>query len=135
MKGTGRKESVHDVSVGEWIVAGISTLIVLTMIGFLVRHLIVDGKTPPDVHVHVVGEVLQASNGFVIEFEARNTGEKTAAAVDIEGALFDGTEEVERSHVTIDYVPEKGRRSGALQFRNDPRRYRLELRASGFMVP
>ena len=95
MKGTGRKESVQDVSVGEWIVAAISTLIVLAMIGFLVRNVVADGKGLPDVQVHAVGEVLQATNGFIVEFEARNTGETTAAAVDVEGVLFDGAEEVD----------------------------------------
>ena len=135
MRGTGRKESVQEVSLGEWIVAGISALIVLTMIVFLVSHVVANEKGLPNVSVVAVGGVLQASGGFLVEFEARNTGEKTAAAVAVEGVLLDGTEEVERSSVTIDYVPERGRATGALQFQNDPRRYRMVLKAAGFIVP
>jgi uncharacterized protein (TIGR02588 family) len=42
---------------------------------------------------------------------------------------------VERSEATIDFVPARSSRHGGLVFKNDPRRYRMEVRPVGFDRP
>lgn len=118
----------------EWAVAVASALVVLAAIGFLVYGAVTGAGTPPEIRVRVE-RIVPQPHGFVVEFRARNTGGTTAAGVPIRGRLLGAEGEVESAETTIDYVPPESERRGGLFFQNDPRRYRVEIRAEGYDVP
>ena len=53
----------------------------------------------------------------------------------MEGELREGTESVETSNTTIEYVPAHSERKGGLFFTSDPRQYVLRLQAKGYEKP
>ncbi|HEX2248993.1 MAG TPA: hypothetical protein VHH32_01510 [Gemmatimonadales bacterium] len=118
----------------EWIVAAVSALLVLGVIGFLLYDGVVSPKTPPDVRVEV-DSIQQAGPGFLVILRARNDGHNTAADVIIEGELMADSGRVETSETTIDYVPAGGEQRAGLYFTRDPRRLKLRLRAHGYRDP
>jgi uncharacterized protein (TIGR02588 family) len=118
----------------EWIVAAVSALLVLGVIGFLVYDGVVSPKTPPDVRVEV-DSIQQAGPGFLVILRARNNGHNTAADVIIEGELMADSGRVEASETTIDYVPAGGEQRAGLYFTRDPRSLKLRVRAHGYRDP
>jgi uncharacterized protein (TIGR02588 family) len=122
------------MSTLEWIVAAVSTLVVLGAIGLLLREAFGEPDTPPEIQI-AVEEIVQTSSGYVVEFWAENRGSTTAASLAIEGELLQDTVSVETSSVTIDYVPGEARRKAGLFFSSDPRRYTLDIKAKGYDEP
>jgi uncharacterized protein (TIGR02588 family) len=122
--------------VSEWVVAGISTLLVLGVVAFLLYDAITSPATLPEIRV-VVDSVVATRTSFIAHFTAQNLGGSTAAGVRISGVLraAGDTAAVERSTATLDFVPASSNRRGGLFFTHDPRRYRLTVRAEGFNLP
>lgn len=118
----------------EWLVAALSALLVLGTIAFLLHAALGSPATPPRITIQV-DSVVRAGPGWLVEFRARNDGETTAAGLVVEGELRAGTGPVEKSQVTIDYVPARGVRRGGLFFTEDPRRHRLRIRPLGYDRP
>jgi len=118
----------------EWVVAGLSLLLVLGVAAFLLRDAFSKPPSPPRITFEV-DSVVRAGRGWLVEFRARNQGRTTAAGVEVEGELLADTGSVETSAVTIDYVPAGGSTGAGLFFSSDPRRYRLELRPKGYDRP
>jgi uncharacterized protein (TIGR02588 family) len=118
----------------EWIVGGVSAVVVVGMIGFILYQALAAGVLRPELTV-VADGIVPTAGGFVVEFRAVNSGNATAAAVKVEGRLSSGERTVEASEVTLDYVPRRSEQKGGLIFRNDPRQYRLEMDAKGYMEP
>ncbi|HEX2210823.1 MAG TPA: TIGR02588 family protein [Longimicrobium sp.] len=118
----------------EWVAAAVSTALVLAVVGYLLYDAVGRPRTPPAVVVAADG-VLHSGGVWLVEFRATNRGYETAAAVRIEGELMRGDSAVETSEAVLDYVPGRSVRYGGLFFRNDPRAYRLELRALGYQEP
>lgn len=121
-------------SVTEWVVAGISSVALLAVLSYLV----VDGLSTSDGTARIVVlplAVAVTEGGYVVEFAAENRAEKSVAAVEIKGELRNGDEVVEESSATLDYVPQKSQRKGALIFSRDPEAYDLRLFASGYSEP
>lgn len=118
----------------EWIVASVSALLVLGVIGFLAYNGVVSPKTPPDVRIEI-DSIQPAGPGFLVIFRARNSGHNTAADVIIEGELMADGGRVETSETTIDYVPAGGEQRAGLYFTHDPRRLKLRVRAKGYRDP
>jgi uncharacterized protein (TIGR02588 family) len=121
-------------STAEWIVAAVSALLVLGVIGFLVYDGVRSADTPPDVTIEL-DSIQPAGPGYLVLFRARNGGRSTAADVIIEGELMADSGRVEASETTIDYVPPGGLERGGLYFTRDPRRLKLRLRAQGYRDP
>jgi uncharacterized protein (TIGR02588 family) len=119
----------------EWAAAGVGLLLLLTMLAIIGMEA-VGGETeaPPAVTV-AAGRIVAASGGYVVEIEAGNSSGAAAAAVQVEGALMAGDAAIETSSLTFDYLPGHSRRKGGLFFTQDPRRYRLDLRALGYQEP
>lgn len=113
----------------EWIASAVGLLLILGVMGVIARNAF-DGGTEatPDIAVSVIG-AQRTSNGFLVEFEARNRSPVTAAQVTIEGALPGG----ETSTATIDYVPGHSVRRGGLLFTSAPRG--VALRPLGYQDP
>jgi uncharacterized protein (TIGR02588 family) len=133
-KGKAPIRGAPSTSTAEWIVAAVSALLVLGVIGFLVYDGMVSPQTPPDVRVEV-DSIQQAGPGFLVLLRARNEGHNTAADVIVEGELMGDSGPVETSETTIDYVPAGGQQRAGLYFTRDPRSLELRLRAHGYRDP
>lgn len=117
----------------EWVAAVVSALIVLGAAGFLVHEGLTEPGTPPRVTL-TVDSVVAAGGGFLVEFQARNDGGRTAGGLTVEGEVRAGGE-TETSEVTIDYLPAEGVQRGGLYFTLDPRSGELRLRPRGYKRP
>jgi uncharacterized protein (TIGR02588 family) len=124
----------NPVSPWEWVAAGVSALLVLGVVGIMLHEGLDAPSTPPLIDVRV-DSVIAVSGGYLVEFTAHNSGQSTAAGVTIEGELKADTGAVEKSGVTIDYVPAEAHRKGGLYFSKNPRQYRLEIRPRGYDRP
>jgi uncharacterized protein (TIGR02588 family) len=133
-EGTAPSSKAPDTSATEWIVAGLSAALVLGVLAFLLYDGVRRPSTPPDITI-AVDSIQRAGPGYVVLFQARNGGRSTAADVVVEGELVANTGQVETSQTTIDYVPAGGFQRAGLYFSQDPRRFRLRLRAHGYREP
>ena len=79
--------------------------------------------------------VTPAAQNYVVTVRLTNDSGRTAAAVQVEGVLKRGEEEVETSIATVDYVPGHSEAKGGLVFTEDPRAHQLELRVTGYEHP
>jgi uncharacterized protein (TIGR02588 family) len=118
----------------EWVVAGISALLVLGVAAFLLYDALARPETPPRITLEV-DTIVPAGGGYLVEFRARNRGQATAAGLVVEGVIRSDTGTVEKSQVTISYVPAQGSRQAGLIFTRDPRAGRLEMRPLGYDRP
>lgn len=132
--GGGSGGSGSETSASEWIVAALSAVLVLGAIGFMLYEAASEPASPPDIIIQV-DSIVRTGTGYVVEFEARNRGQTTAAGLTISGELRSDTGTVATSDVTIDYVPADGTRRGGLFFSENPRLYRLEIRPEGYDRP
>lgn len=132
--GTEEKQKKNETSPWEWVLAGISTLLVLAVIGFMGYQALVQPDTSPNISIQQ-DEIRPVASGYLVQFRARNTGHTTAQSLTVEGELRSDTGKIETSQATLDYVPASATRKGGLFFRNDPTRYHLELRPKGYDVP
>lgn len=117
----------------EWVAAIVSLLLVAAAIGYL----LVDAtrpQTPPHVVVRV-DTIIAQPGGFLLEFEARNLGSRTAADVRVEGTIDGGSAGPESSDATMDFLPGESSRRGGLFFSEDPRVHPVELRVIGYQRP
>jgi uncharacterized protein (TIGR02588 family) len=119
----------------ELLSAAIGVVITAGMFGFLAMEAVRQRNgLPPMMTVEPVAIV--AANGiYAVEVDVRNIARKTGANVRIEGSLKQGDATVETSIATVDYVPGGSNRSAGLLFTEDPRKYRLELRVTGYERP
>jgi uncharacterized protein (TIGR02588 family) len=132
--GSQKQQQDNGIPIWEWIVAAIGLVLVASVIGFLFYEAIVGSRLPPDVKLSV-DSVVQTSNGYLAKITAVNEGGITAAGVIIEGELRRGTEPVERSWTTIDYLPPRSAQRGGLFFTRDPRQFELQVRPFGYVEP
>ena len=123
-----------DGSRYESLAAVFGTLVVLAAIGFLLYDALGAPPSPPQLSIRV-DSVIEAGDGYLVEFSAVNRGRSTAATLMVDAELLDGERTVESARASLDYVPEQAERSGGVYFREDPRRYRLEIHARGYEVP
>lgn len=124
-----------DTPLLEWIASIVGLLLTVAMIGFIGwQALNGPGAEPPAIVVEVQ-HIVESADGFVVEIKAANRSPATAAAVQVRGVLSRGRREVATSQATIDYVPGHSERSAGLFFKEDPRAYRLEVRALGYTEP
>lgn len=128
------QEKLDEAPLWMWGIGLLGLILVLGSIGFALYEAIAGDSSPPDVKVQVEG-VIEAQNGFLVEFRVLNEGGRTAAGLTVEGELRDGTDIVETSETTLEYVPSHSERTGGLFFSQDPREYDLQLRAKGYETP
>ena len=118
----------------EWAAAILSTALVIAMLAYTFYQAMSNGSEPPLITVRA-DSVIDTPGGYLIMFSATNAGDETAAAVQISAELMRDSVAVEESSATLDYVPSQAVRRGGIMFSEDPRMYRLELRATGFSRP
>jgi uncharacterized protein (TIGR02588 family) len=128
------QEKIKDAPPWMWGIAFLGLALVLGSIVFMLYEAAAGDSSPPDVTVRV-DAILSTRNGFLVKFQAVNEGGSTAEGLTVEGELRKGTESVETSNTTLEYVPSHSEREGGLFFTVDPRRYELQLRAKGYEKP
>lgn len=124
----------NDTPALEWVIACIGMFLVAAVLGFLVYKAFTRKPVPPQITIRTVA-IVPMQNGYLVQFDTVNHGESTAAGVIIEGELRRGTEVVESSHTTVDYLPPNSGRSGGLFFTRDPRQFEFQARALGYQEP
>lgn len=111
----------------EWVMGGLGLVLTLAVIGVMLAEAFRPAGPP------AIEPALSAVHGepgaWRAEVEVRNTGQATAAGVEIEGRLGDET-----ASTTIDYVPAGGKETVVLGFEHDPRAG-LVLIARGWSEP
>lgn len=112
----------------EWITASLGLLIVGTAFVLTLTQAVNGSDRPPDLRL-TAGEARHTAAGWVVEVEASNLGDETAAGVQIEGRIGPETATVE-----LDYVPAYGDARASLRFDRDPRSG-LELTVLGWSEP
>ena len=134
-KSSGKEnEKIQDAPLWIWGIALLGLVLVLGSIVFMIYEAVTGDTSPPDVLVQVES-IEDAESGFLVMFRTINDGGSTAAGLTIEGTLRNGTENIETSSTTIEYLPSHSERKGGLFFTLDPRQYELELRATGYEEP
>ena len=128
-------EKQSGTSTLEWIAAATGALIAIALMAVIGWDAVTGPAAAPPAIVLEAGRVVPTRAGFVVEVEARNLSDSTAASVQIEGRVAAGAGASETSWATIDYVPGHARRRAGLFFTSDPRGRPLELRAVGYQEP
>ncbi len=124
----------EDTPLLEWIAGLVGMVLLLAAIGFLLGQALQADDSPPSIVVEVRA-ITQQGDQFLVQFEATNEGDQTAADVTIEGQLIRDGETVETGTSTITYIPAQSMRRGGLFFTQDPSDYTLDLRATGYEKP
>lgn len=119
----------------EWAVAAVGAVLVAAAIIYLIWYGIVRPDGPPELTLRPLSEAKQMEGGYLLPVELKNQGYSTAANVEIAGELRAGSESVETSHASIDYVPQQSTRKAYFQFTENPADYTLELRVEGMAKP
>ena len=134
-RSTSQKQQEKDaIPIWEWIVAGVGLVLVAGVVGFLIYEAFTGKRLPPDVKLSV-DSVVEIRNGFLVRITAVNEGGMTAEGVIVEAELRSGTEPVERSRTTIDYLPPRSEKRAGLFFTRDPRQLDLQVRSLGYEEP
>lgn len=117
----------------EWTVTGVSAIIVLFTLSFLVYQWIMEEQTPPDILV-TFGNTEIKQNYYAISVIAENKGAKTAQKVRIE--ISTGSEiNAEKAHIEFDYIPGKSSVKGWVSFNQNPQSKKLKTHVLGYVTP
>lgn len=128
------QEKIDEAPLWMWGIGLLGFVLVVGSIVFMLFEAVTGDNSAPDVIVRM--ELIEPTEtGFLVVFRAVNEGGSTAAGLTIEGELRSGTESVETSSTTIEYLPSHSEREGGLFFTLDPRQYELQLRATGYEEP
>lgn len=120
--------------IWEWILAAIGLVMVISVIGSMLYRAATQDKSPPNLEV-VVTAVTATASSHHVEFEVKNTGNRSAAAVIVEADLLKGGQSVETSTAALAYVPANSVRSGGLYFSRNPNDLELKMRVTGYEKP
>ena len=129
-----RKSAPAKTPVAEWIAAGLGLVLTLAVLGYSIWESVAQDGGPPVLSVTAEAAVA-TPGGFVAPIAVRNTGDATAAAVEVRGELQLPGGDVETAHATLAYVPAGGEARAGLVFRTDPRQGRLSLAVEGYEEP
>ena len=117
-----------------WGIGLLGLALVLGSIVFMLYEAAAGDSSPPDITVKVQS-IAPSRNGFLVKFRVINEGGTTAEGLTVEGELRNGTQSVEISDTTIEYVPSHSEREGGLYFITDPQQHELRIRAKGYEKP
>ncbi len=117
----------------EWMVFGVSAVLLLLVISFLGYEAATLGDALPDIQLQT-GTPEARSGYFAVPIEVTNKGDQTAEGVHIEVVLRSGRQE-ERSDIDIQFLPRRGKREAWVTFKTDPRTATLEARVLGYEKP
>ena len=118
----------------EWIVFGVSLVLVLGTVGFLVRDAASGEDAPASLSVEL-GRPEPHGDIWAVPVTLRNQGDETAEGVKVEVTLEAPGMQVETAEFVAAFVPRRSKREGWVTFRSDPARGRLSGRAVGYENP
>lgn len=119
----------------EWLVFGLSFVLVLCTLGYLVYDGATSAKTPANIELEL-GKPQPQANRFMIPVSVTNSGETTAETVQIEVTLETSGKEQENAQLEIGFLPRHSKREGWVTFETDPRSVEeTKARVLGFEQP
>ncbi len=122
-----------DKNLLEWTVFGISLLLVLATLGYLVREALTTSEGPPEVVV-ALGAPRAGAGGHMVPVSAENRGGETAEGVRITVRLEAGGVE-EEAVLVVPYLPRESRRGGWVSFQGDPRAGAVRVAGVSYQTP
>lgn len=123
-----------DVPIWEWMIAGLGLILVLASISLTLYRAFTEESTPPILAIRI-DSISPTEGGFLVRFSVKNTGNQTAADLNIEGVLKNGEKIEETSTMALTYAPANSNRQGGLLFTKNPSELDLQIRAMGYSVP
>lgn len=103
----------------EWLVFGISLLLLLSVLGYLVYQVINYKPQDPEIYAKGVPDPSElAPHRYKVTIH--NKGGTTAEEVVVEFTLYKDGESAEESDLTIPFSPKDSERTGWVIFRTDP---------------
>ena len=118
----------------ERVIGGIGVVLLVACVAFLVYEGLHGDERPGQVSA-IVTDIAPAGDMYVVTFELDNAATQTLSNVSVTARLGDGDRELETAQTTIDYLPGHSRQGGGFYFKNDPRKYELEIRPEGYQEP
>lgn len=109
----------------EWLVFGLSTLLIAVVVGYLIYDASQDEGRPPEIQA-MVGSPSSAAHGSLVPVMVTNTGDKTAEAVELE--VVSGTES---AALSFDFLSSGEVRRGWVGFAEPPTS-ELKVRVVGY---
>ncbi len=124
----------NDTPLLEWLLGGVGLLLLVAALSYLAYEGLTNDDGPGEIVVSTL-EIIETQGAYIVRFQVRNEGSQTLADFHLSARLLDGDAEIEVADATIDYLPGRSAREAGVYLRNDPRRYRLEIRPEGFQNP
>ncbi|MFB9865160.1 hypothetical protein [Rufibacter immobilis] len=100
----------------EWVVFGLSVLLIVSLLGYLGVNAFSYQDTPPDLRVKVLQEQ-DKLNRNIYKVELTNLGEQTAENVMVEVTLLQSNAETERSETLYPLAPKESKQEAWVTFR------------------
>jgi uncharacterized protein (TIGR02588 family) len=117
----------------EWIAGAAGAVLFLAALGVLAAEGLAP-RTPPAIEGRLV-ETLAQNGGWLVMFEAANTGDEPAEAVKFVLSLGAGEGAGERREVEIDFVGPRSTRRAGVFFNTDPAGRELRIEPQGYLEP
>ena len=119
----------------EWLVFGLSFVLVLCTLGYLVYDGATSAKTPANIELEL-GKPQPQADRFMIPVSVTNSGDTTAETVQIEVKLENAGVEKESAQFEIGFLPRHSQREGWVTFETDPRTVEeMSAKVLGFEQP
>ena len=118
----------------EWIVFGLSLILVAGVLGFLLFTSVTLGDSPPDLKIHL-SPAQPEGKYFRVPVKIKNNGDQTAEGVQVEVVFNQGKPTEETATFTAAFLPRHSSREGAAIFKTDPRKGVLKARVLGYEKP
>ena len=118
----------------EWTVFAISVAIIAVTAWLLLDDAVSMGERHVNLRAEA-GKAMKTAGGYAVPIIVTNDGDATAEQARIEMVLVADGKEVEKSELTVAFVPRKSRREGVVVFRNDPACCRLITRTVAYEKP
>jgi uncharacterized protein (TIGR02588 family) len=118
----------------EWSVFGVSAVLVAACLVLLVIGSARSGDRPPEIAV-TTGDAERVAGGFRMPVRMRNRGDVTAEGLQVEIVLESEGKEVERSSLSVAFLPHGSEREGWVIFTRDPRCCQVVARTLAFEKP
>lgn len=103
----------------EWVVFGVSLLLVLGVLGYWTYQAFLTGPASPDLYVEKWPAPTE-QNPYRYRVVIHNKGGHTAESAMVEVALKQNGQVTERAQLQISFVPEESKREGWVNFYTDP---------------
>ena len=130
----GQQGDQGSAPVLEWALAAVGVAVAAAVLGYLAFVAVTSPSTPTNLRPEVI-RTLEQDGEYLVRIRVQNAGGTPAAAVVVEGQLYDDGAAIQTSHVTIDYVPSDGASEAGLVFTVPPEDVDLELRVLGYRTP